>query len=334
MSVVAADGTVTPRTYSPSADAPADCFYVYPTISLDPNANSDMIPGPDEEIRAAINQATPLTEACRLWVPVYRQATLKAITEPTPVGPEVFPTAFGDVKAAFETYLASVPSDRGFALYGHSQGASHLLQLLREVIDQDEELRERLVAAILLGATVGVPAGADVGGDLANIPVCRTSVQFGCLISYVSFRATAPPPPDAFMGRPPDGQVAVCSNPAAPQGGSAPLDPIFRVTPVVVPATPPFADKAATATITTPAISLPGLVSGECVVREGFSYLEVTVNGDPQDPRTDDIGGDTTPQLGLHFVDPELTLGNLVQTVGEHARGLGRSADLGIPATG
>ena len=45
------------------------------------------------------------------------------------------------------------------------------------------------------------------------------------------------------------------------------------------------------------------------------------MNGDPADPRTDDITGDLTvgnqviPSWGLHLVDVNLALGNLIDIV-------------------
>ena len=42
MTAVASNGTLTVQDYSVSADAPIDCFYVYPTISVDDTYNSDM----------------------------------------------------------------------------------------------------------------------------------------------------------------------------------------------------------------------------------------------------------------------------------------------------
>jgi len=36
------------------------------------------------------------------------------------------------------------------------------------------------------------------------------------------------------------------------------------------------------------------------------------VLADPADPRADDIGGDLTPEWGLHLVDVHLTMGDLV----------------------
>ena len=56
-------------------------------------------------------------------------------------------------------------------------------------------------------------------------------------------------------------------------------------------------------------------MSAECVSKGGFDYLEVTVHGDPTDPRVDDIGGDLTPEWGLHLQDVNLMMGDIVGTV-------------------
>src|ERR1700748_608187 len=42
------DGTVTRDAVLADANAPVDCFYVYPTISADPAGNSSLTPGPGE----------------------------------------------------------------------------------------------------------------------------------------------------------------------------------------------------------------------------------------------------------------------------------------------
>ena len=71
--------------------------------------------------------------------------------------------------------------------------------------------------------------------------------------------------------------------------------------------------------ITTPFVKLPGLVSSACVDKGAFSYLELTLQPDPG-PRFDNIGGDLTPQWGMHIVDANVALGNLVELVGAQAR--------------
>jgi hypothetical protein len=106
-------------------------------------------------------------------------------------------------------------------------------------------------------------------------------------------------------------------NPAAPSGGSAELHSYFTTGAAPVgqsAAAPPLVDPTV-GRITTPFASTPGLVTGECVEKGGFSYLEVTIHGDPSDPRADDIGGDLTPEWGLHLQDINLVMGDMVRLV-------------------
>ena len=78
--------------------------------------------------------------------------------------------------------------------------------------------------------------------------------------------------------------------------------------------------------IATPWVSVPGLLTAQCKSNEYATYLEITVNGNPADSRTDDIVGDlvTNGQVlkdwGLHLVDVNLAMGNLVEIVGKQAK--------------
>jgi hypothetical protein len=50
------------------------------------------------------------------------------------------------------------------------------------------------------------PSGAARQGrrrSLQHIPLCHSASQTGCVITYASFRATAPPPPNSRFGRVP-----------------------------------------------------------------------------------------------------------------------------------
>jgi hypothetical protein len=61
---------------------------------------------------------------------------------------------------------------------------------------------------------------------------------------------------------------------------------------------------------------MPGLVHGACTSEGGASYLAISVDADPTDPRADDIGGDLLPGWGLHLVDVELGGLDLVALAG------------------
>ena len=73
--------------------------------------------------------------------------------------------------------------------------------------------------------------------------------------------------------------------------------------------------------IDTPFVSVPGLLTAQCVSNDKGSYLEVTVNGDPKDSRADDIAGDVVvngnvvPSWGLHLIDVNEAFGNLLDIV-------------------
>jgi hypothetical protein len=328
--VVRADGSVEVQPFEPAEDAPIDCFYLYPTVSVDPGTNSDLVPDPDFEGMVARNQAARLASQCRLYAPMYRQITLTALVESLVSGESPFESepsdiAYESVLDAWKHYIANDNDGRGVVLVGHSQGSGMLSRLIQEEIDGDEQLRGRLVSALLLGWPVAVPEGEDVGGDFANIPLCREAAQTGCVISYSSFSDTAPPPQDTVFGRVDEG-VAACTNPASLGGGRGTLRPYFESDrgggpfnqfAMVRTVEEPWAVGAQ---ITTPWVVLPDFVEAECVIRDGFSYLEITVLADPADQRTDDIGGDTAlPSFGLHIVDANLAMGDLVEIVSQQA---------------
>ena len=81
--------------------------------------------------------------------------------------------------------------------------------------------------------------------------------------------------------------------------------------------------------IDTPYVSVPGLLTARCATNEHAAYLEVTVKGNPADPRVDDIvgdigaGGPTTAAWGLHLVDAHLAMGNLLDIVSRQAKAFG-----------
>jgi hypothetical protein len=307
VTVVAADGTRSTVTTERIAEPAVDCLYVYPTVSVDPPPNADLIPGAEEE-RAVLNQAAPFADVCRLYAPVYRQVTIAGLFGGD--AETAFANAYLDVVDAWRHYLANENDGRPVVLIGHSQGAGHLNRLLREEVDPDPGERARLVSALLLGSAVAVPAGADVGGDLQEIPLCRASDQTGCVVTYATFLDTGPPPPTSFFGRPRGGGgVAGCTNPAALAGGEAAVRPWFRTENV----------GPAAAGVTSPYVSFTDVVTARCVARDGFSYLEVTVEGDTALRASPVTSAGLGPEWGLHLVDANIAMGDLVDLVGSQA---------------
>jgi hypothetical protein len=329
--VIAADGKLTRETWSADANAPIDCFYVYPTISTDPAPNSDMTPDP-AEANVIRHQFARFASKCRPYAPLYRQITLAGLRTLLAAGGGGRTLERGlqydDVRDAWNHYLEQDNRGRGFVLIGHSQGSFILAELIRNEID-GKPVQSRMVSAILPGATLQVPRGNDVGGSFQRVPVCRSASQTGCVISYVSFRSTVPPPANSRFGRPAGaGSEAVCANPAA-LGGSAPGELrayLSAAGSTITSTTPPAPWVSPEKPVDTPWVSVPGLLTARCASNEHATYLEVTVHGDPADPRTDDIvgdlraGGTVLPDWGLHLVDVNLAMGNLVEIVGQQAK--------------
>lgn len=222
--------------------------------------------------------------------------------------------ASNDIDDAWAHYLANDNKGRGVVIIGHSQGSGQIIRLIASQID-GQPVQDRLVSAIILGSSVQVPAGKDVGGSFKSIPTCKSANQFGCVISYSSFRDNVPPAETAGFGRGREGMEAVCTNPAALAGGKA-TDPKVYFS---------AGDRewARDKKVETPFVVLPGMTATECVRRGNHHYLEVHFNADPNDPRIDDPGTDVMaqgkpdPGWGLHLMDANLGIGDLVDIVGK-----------------
>jgi hypothetical protein len=178
----------------------------------------------------------------------------------------------------------------------------------------------------LLGATLAVPRGKDVGGSFQHIPVCLTPSQTGCVISYVSFRSTMPPPANTRFGKVADERlVPVCTNPAALGGGSGDLHAYLSREGRTITGRRCHDRGRAGAADRDTVDHGAGALKARCTSNEHATYLEVTVHGDPSDPRTDDIvtiqrKRSGAARLGSHLVDVNLAMGNLVDIVGRQAK--------------
>jgi hypothetical protein len=328
--VVAANGTFTRETWAAVPNAPIDCFYVYPTVSTDPTPNSDMTPDP-AELNVIRQQFARLGSRCRLYAPMYRQVTLAGLRRMMGAGGGGVTFEHGvqydDVRDAWNYYLEHDNRGRGFVLVAHSQGSFILAELIRKEID-GKPVQARMVSAILLGTTLAVPRGKDVGGAFQHVPLCHSASQTGCVITYASFRSTVPPPADTLFGKVADPtMIAACTNPAALGGGSGELHAYLSTDGRTITATiPPRPWVIPERPIDTPWVSVPGLLTARCASNDNATYLEVTVHGDPSDPRTDDIIGDIAANgrvlanWGLHLVDANLAMGNLLDIVGLQAQ--------------
>jgi Protein of unknown function (DUF3089) len=291
-----------------------DCFYVYPTVSDQKTTLANLHIDPEER-SIALYQAARYSQDCRVFAPMYRQVTVTALDSGTQETPQQLATPVGDVRAAFATYLRKYNHGRGFVLIGHSQGSFVLEQLIAKDVDSKPAVRKRLVSAILLGGNVLVPGPAhprSVGVSFQPVPACRSDTQLACVIAFSTF--DQPPPANSLFGRTKvPGDQVLCTNPAALGGGAAQVDPIFPSAPFA-PGTLIAAGisllKITQPQASTTWISEPGAYRAQCSSAGGANVLQITALGGAQTatPSPD-------PTWGLHLLDANIELGNLISLV-------------------
>jgi hypothetical protein len=322
--IVSRRGATRVEQARPASAAAIDCFYVYPTVSGQATVNANLAIGLRERL-VAVAQASRFSQVCRVYAPVYRQITLNALRHPGRITRAEALIAYDSVRSAFQDYLAHYNDGRGVAFIGHSQGATILIHLLRREVDTNPALRRRLVSALLLGGNLTVARGRPVGGDFAHIPVCGSSRQTGCAIAYSSF--TNRPPPNSQFGRiTSDGGVRllrpaerskhlriVCVNPASPAGGTAFLDPYLPSLALA------FLSHGHAAKVHTPWVSFPGEYRAHCESSGDATWLQVTPVHGPSEHQPS-LTEMRDAALGLHVLDMNIALGNLVRLLRQQAR--------------
>lgn len=299
--VIGPSGAPTRSAVVPAVNPPADCFYVYPTVSQAPGDNAPRTSAP-EVVDAIHAQAAPFSTTCHVVVPAYRQVTLRALLSGRYSDPKAQATAYADVRAAWHDYLAHARPGRRFVLLGHSQGAFLLTRLIHDEIDRTPAVRARLLSAILLGANVTVPAGKDVGGDFTQIPACRRGGQTGCVIAWSTF--DAPPVANALFARTGiPGRQVLCTDPTALGGQPGLLQPWVPANRVSASLQPLPGTGFAT---------YPDGLRGACRTASGATWLQVAPVAGARLPAFQDALG---PTWGLHIADVTVAVGNLVEAV-------------------
>lgn len=174
------------------AEAPADVFFVYPTVWFDRRVWNDTLDNPkslevvDEIILSS--QASAFNGCCKVYAPRYRQTTIGAFYAKDISQAEAsFEIAYQDIERAFDHFLEHDNKGRPFILAGHSQGSMHLMRLL-ERVSKDPALRERMVVAYIPGFAHPMSRFETVYQELEP---CASPEQTGCIASWDTYREGA-----------------------------------------------------------------------------------------------------------------------------------------------
>lgn len=169
----------------------AAIFFIHPTTYLQNDRwNAPLQAGGDTEFRTNLfveSEASAFNGVGQIWAPHYRQAAFGTFLLGSADAESALDFAYRDISAAFDQFVKEA-GNKPIILAGHSQGALHLIRLLREKV-AGKPIAKRLVAAYVVGWPI------DTQNDLPAIglPACRAAADDDCILSWMSFRAPANP---------------------------------------------------------------------------------------------------------------------------------------------
>lgn len=202
-----------PAIEDPSDDMPAGVsaaispaevavFFVHPTSYIEKDNWNQPLDAHDAnwivDNRVLRHQASVFNGCCDVYAPRYRQATFYSFLDTEGNGARALDTAYEDVLAAFDEFIARLEDGRPFIIAGHSQGSRHAAQLLREEV-AGSKLQYYMVAAYLVGFEIEKDA---VGG----VPLCEDANDTGCVVGWNSVAGDG-------GGLYPDATALICTNP-------------------------------------------------------------------------------------------------------------------------
>ncbi|MXP41458.1 DUF3089 domain-containing protein [Altererythrobacter soli] len=206
-------------------------FFVHPTSFLDRSNWNAPLDDADSQARARLflrGLASPFNQASEIWAPRYRQATFGAYLTDSPAALLAIDAAYRDVSQAFDFFVETVGPDMPIVLAGHSQGASHIVRLLKDRI-AGTPLQDRVAMAY----PVGWPISVEHDLPALGLPACATADQAGCIVSWSSFAEPADPGmllehyrgSPGYDGKPRGESGVLCVNPLTGSiNGAAPAE--------------------------------------------------------------------------------------------------------------
>ena len=182
-----------------------DVFYVYPTVSSNTSGSMDITDTDERALAQGIfdAQASVFESATNVFAPYYRQMSTKVDMTGIELATDTkeFKQGAVDVQDAFDYYINNLNQGRPFIIAGHSQGTMALIELIKNKFGDAPDLRNRMVAAYLIGYTV-----TDSDLSISGLTAAQDSTDMGVVITYNTQSATSQGGPMAMVG-------AHCINP-------------------------------------------------------------------------------------------------------------------------
>ncbi len=167
----------------PSINKTVDVFYVYPTVSNNATGRMDITSDDERALAQGIfdAQASVYESHANVFAPYYRQMTTQVTMTESGLATDTpeFKQGAADVQDAFEYYITNLNDGRPFIIAGHSQGTMALIELIKNRFGDDEDLRNRMVAAYLIGYTV-----TDADLKAANLTAAERADDTGVVVTY------------------------------------------------------------------------------------------------------------------------------------------------------
>ncbi len=180
-----ADRTPNRKVTDNQQNSAVDVFFLHPTTYTGSRRYERQWNGDVQDAQlnektdgsSILYQASLFNGAGKVYAPRYRQAHLNVFFGKDKASNKAaLDVAYSDVKAAFEHYLKHWNRGRPFILAGHSQGALHAMQLIRELVE-DKPLAQQMVAAYIVGWPVP-------NGFFKSVKPCAKPDDTACFCSW------------------------------------------------------------------------------------------------------------------------------------------------------
>lgn len=222
-------GTTDPAQWAPEGVArqqgSAVVFFIHPSSYIARAYWNAPVDEPDSA-RRADNYVNAMGSAfngqAQVWAPRYRQAAFGAFLTDEPAAQQALDVAYKDVLVAFDAFLAAAPKDAPIVLAGHSQGALHLMHLLK-----DRVAGTPLAARVAAAYPIGWPISMTHDLPMMGLPSCIAPDQSGCIMTWSSYAEPADPTMvleayramPGFDGKKKGTEAVLCTNPLTGRTG-------------------------------------------------------------------------------------------------------------------